>query len=207
MCIRDRGASALDRLQEARRLLDENKNARAARDLDDAVRKAEKIANDQRGVSGDVDKLAKDAASGSVDRAETERLVEKKKALEGDVRQLESQLDRMARDSKKQHAEASRMLDSAVKSMREGRLADRVQMSQRLAQAIAQGRTSPDYGKQLETQISEGIEDVRQKVNQAAGASRGEADGKAAGRSLDRARDLVRSQESLGERMRQRRLG
>jgi hypothetical protein len=201
------GASALDRLQEARRLLDENKNARAARDLDDAVKKAERMANDQRGISSEMDKLAKGAASGSVDRAETERLVEKKKALEGDVRQLESQLDRMSRDSKKQHAEASRMLDSAVKSMREGRLADRVQMSQRLAQAIAQGRTSPDYGKQLEGQISDGIEDVRQKVNQAAGASRGEADGQAASRSLDRARDLVRGQESLGERMRQRRLG
>src|SRR4030095_565097 len=32
-------------------------------------------------------------------------------------------------------------------------------------------------------------------------------DGQAAGKSLDRARDLVRGQESLAERMRQRRLG
>ena len=44
------GSSALDRLQEARRLLDENKTARTARDLDDAVKKTEKIANDQRGI-------------------------------------------------------------------------------------------------------------------------------------------------------------
>ncbi len=46
------GASALDRLQEARRLLDENRNGRTARDLDDAVQKAEKIANDQRQIAG-----------------------------------------------------------------------------------------------------------------------------------------------------------
>src|SRR5690349_10420253 len=73
------GASALERLQEARRLLDEQRNGRTARDLDDAVRKAEKIANDQRGISNDMDKLGKDAAAGSVDRAEAERLIQQKK--------------------------------------------------------------------------------------------------------------------------------
>ena len=48
---------------------------------------------------------------------------------------------------------------------------------------------------------------MRQKVNEAAGASKSQGDGQAASKSLDRARDLVRGQESLSERMRQRRLG
>jgi hypothetical protein len=201
------GTSALDRLQEARRLLDENRNGRTARDLDDAVKKAEKLANDQREISSDVDKLGKGAASGNVDRAEAERLMGRQKAMEGDVRQLESQLDRMARDSRKDHAEASRMMDSAVRSMRENRLGDRVQASQNLTRALAQGRTSPDYAKQFESAITEGVEEVRQKVNAAAEAARGDRDGQAAGKSLDRARDLVRGQESLAERIKQRRLG
>jgi hypothetical protein len=201
------GASALDRLQEARRLLDQNRNARTARDLDDAVKKAEQIANDQRGISSDVDKLGKGAAAGSVNPSEAEQLIERKKALEGDVRQLESQLDRMRRDSQKDHAEASKKMQEAVTSMRENRLADRVQASQRLTRAVAQGRTSPEYAKQFESAISDGIEEVRQKVNEAAGASRGESANSDASKSLDRARDLVRGQESLSERMRQRRLG
>jgi len=201
------GASALDRLQEARRLLDENRAARTARDLDDAVRKAEKISNDQRQVAGDVDKLAKGAAGGNPDPAEANRVSGRQKEMENDVRQLEGQLDRMRRDSQKDHAEASKKMQEAVTSMRENRLADRVQASQRLTQAVVQGRVPTDYAKQFESAITEGVEEMRQKVNEAAAASRGEADGKAAGKSLDRARDLVRSQESLADRMRQRRLG
>jgi hypothetical protein len=201
------GASALDRLQEARRLLDENRSARTARDLDDAVRKAEKIANDQRQIAGDVDKLGKGAASGSPDAAEANRVAGRQKEMENDVRQLEGQLDRMRRDSQKDHAEASRKMQEAVTGMRENRLADRVQASQRLTQALVQGRVPTDYARQFESAITDGVEEMRQKVNEAAAASRGEADGKAAGKSLDRARDLVRSQESLADRMRQRRLG
>jgi len=201
------GAAALDRLQEARRLLDENRTARTARDLDDAVRKAEKIANDQRQIAGDVDKLGKGAASGSADAAEANRVTGRQKEMENDVRQLEGQLDRMRRDSQKDHAEASKKMQEAVTSMRENRLADRVQASQRLTQAVVQGRVPTDYVKQFESAITEGVEEMRQKVNEAAAASRGEADGKAAGKSLDRARDLVRGQESLADRMRQRRLG
>ncbi len=201
------GASALDRLQEARRLLDENRSARTARDLDDAVRKAEKIANDQRHVAGDVDKLSKGAANGNPDAAEANRVTGRQKEMENDVRQLEGQLDRMRRDSQKDHAEASKKMQEAVTSMRENRLADRVQASQRLTQAVVQGRVPTDYAKQFESAITEGVEEMRQKVNEAAAASRGEADGKAANKSLDKARDLVRSQESLADRMRQRRLG
>jgi len=201
------GQAALDRLQEARRLLDENRNRRTARDIDDAVRKAEQLAKDQRGISSDVDKLARSAASGNVDGAEANKLVESKKALETGVRDLESQLDRMARDSRRDHAEASRKMSEAVSSMRENRLGDRIQASQRLTQALAQGRSSPDYARQFEEAIGQGIEEMREKVNEAAAASRGESSGQAANRSLDRARDLVRGQESLSERMRQRRLG
>jgi len=201
------GAAALDRLQEARRLLDENRSARTARDLEDAVRKAEKISKDQQQIAGDMDKLGKGMASGSVDPAEANRLQGRQKEMEGDVRQLEGQLDRMRRDSQKDHAEASKKMQEAVTSMRENRLADRVQASQRLTQALTQGRTSPEYAKQFESTITEGVEEMRQKVNEAAAASRGEADGQAAGKSLDRARDLVRGQESLADRMRQRRLG
>jgi len=201
------GASALDRLQEARRLLDQKRSERTARDLDDAVRKAEQIANEQRGVSSEMDKLAQGAAGGGADRANAERLVDRKKELEGDVRQLESKLDRMARDSRREHAEASRKMEEAVRGMRENRLADRIQASQRLAQALTQGRASPDYARQFESAIGEGVEEMRQKVNEAASASRGEGDRQQASKSLDRARDLVRGQESLNERIRQRRLG
>jgi hypothetical protein len=201
------GASALDKLQEARRLLDENRNARTARDLDDAVKKAEKIANDQREIANAVDKLGNGAATGSVDAAEANRLTGRQKEMETDVRQLEGQLDRMRRDSQKDHAEASRKMQEALTSMRENRLADRVQASQRLTQALAQRRTTPDYAKQFESAITEGVEEMRQKVNEAAAASRGEGDKQATSKSLDRARDLVRGQESLADRMRQRRLG
>lgn len=201
------GASALERLQEARRLLDQNRSERTARDMDDAVRKAEQIANEQKGISSDMEKLAQGAASGGADRANAERLIDRKRQMEGDVRQLESQLDRMSRDSKREHADASRKMQEAVTGMRENRLADRIQASQRLAQALAQGRASPDYAREFESAIGDGVEEMRQKVNEAATASRGEGDGRQVSKSLDRARDLVRGQESLNERIRQRRLG
>jgi hypothetical protein len=95
-------------------------------DLDDAVRKAEKIANDQREISKDVDKVGQGAANGTADAGEVNRVTGRQKEMENDVRQLEGQLDRMRRDSQKDHAEASRKMQEAVTAMRENRLADRV---------------------------------------------------------------------------------
>jgi outer membrane murein-binding lipoprotein Lpp len=128
------------------------------------VKKAEKIANDQRGIAEGLDKLGKGGASAG----ETERLSERAAGLESDVRQLESQLDRMRRDAQKDRKDAATKLGEAVQSMRENRLADKVQATPRIARALAQGRTSPEYVNSSRADVTGNVEEMRQKVNEAA---------------------------------------
>jgi hypothetical protein len=81
-----RGQTALERLREARRLLERDRSAGLQRELDDALRRAERLAERQRDVISDVERL------GDIERGRSERLrrlIERKEEMAGEVADLE----------------------------------------------------------------------------------------------------------------------
>ncbi|MGD8699972.1 MAG: hypothetical protein PVJ43_11815, partial [Gemmatimonadales bacterium] len=188
------GISALERLKEARRLLDDNRSAGLQREVDDALRRARRLAEEQREVQRDVERLGQ---AGANQNERLRRLMERKDEMAGEVADLEAQLDRLARESRREQRDASRKLQEAANSIRDDKLEDKIRYSRGVVQQRA-----PEYARNFEEQIAQDIEELRDGIAAARDAI-GETDEQRLARSLDRTRELVRSLESLEERTRQ----
>ena len=188
------GNAALERLREARRLLDENRSAGLQRDVEDALRRANRLAEEQRDVTRDVERLAE---GGGAQRERLQRLMERKEEMATEVADLEAQLDRLARDSRREQRDASRKLQEAANGIRDDKLEDKIRYSRGVVR-----QRSPEYARNFEEQIARDIEELREKIEEARSAI-GETKEQRLARTLDQTRDLVRSLESLEERTQQ----
>jgi hypothetical protein len=189
------GVEALDELREARRLLDRNRSARLERDVQDALRRAERLAQEQRDMQEAVERLSADprTRAGQVDR-----LQERKRAMAEEVAGIESQIERLGRESQAEQKEAARELKEAAKAIRDNKLREKILYSQGV---IEQG--SPEYARNLEDQIASNIDELSEGIRAGLDAI-GESSEQRLARSLDRTRDAVNALESLSERMQQR---
>ncbi|UCC81487.1 MAG: hypothetical protein JSW46_10740 [Gemmatimonadota bacterium] len=187
------GLSALDRLREARRLLDENRAAGLERDVEDALRRAERLAEEQQQVIEDVERLAE----GGNQSARLRRLMERKEEMAEETAELEADLDRLARESRSEQRDASRRLREAANAIRDDKLEDKIRYSRGVVQ-----QRSPEYARNFEEEIAGDIEELRERIETARDAI-GESDEQRLARTLDEARDLTRSLESLEERVQQ----
>jgi hypothetical protein len=187
------GLSALDRLREARRLLDENRAAGLERDVEDALRRAERLAEEQRRVIEDVERLAE----GGNQSGRLRRLMERKEEMAEETAELEADLDRLARESRSEQRDASRRLREAANAIRDDKLEDKIRYSRGVVQ-----QRSPEYARNFEEEIAGDIEELRERIEMARDAI-GESDEQRLARTLDEARDLTRSLESLEERVQQ----
>ncbi|MDH3457463.1 MAG: hypothetical protein OER90_11560 [Gemmatimonadota bacterium] len=187
-----RGQAALDRLREARRLLEQNRSAGLAQDIQDALRRAERLSSEQEDVIRDVERLSDDNPQRS---ERLRRLMDRKDEMTEEVRDLESQLTELAREARDDQPDAARKLQEAAREMRDTRLADKIAYSR----GVIQSR-SGDYARNFEEQIGSDLDELEQRIRDAAGAV-GESREQRLGRSLDRARDVARGLESLEERM------
>ncbi len=188
------GSAALDRIENARRLLEEGKEGGLAKGMEDATERARRLAEQQREVQRDVAKLGEGA-----NREERERKLESQKnAMAGDVKRLEEDLDRMARESRRERAESARRLQEASRSIREGRIEDKIRFSTRTMRG-----GSPEYAKSLEAQIGEDLDSLRSRIASAANVAASDSSQRAS-RALAQARDLVRGLSSIDDRMRER---
>lgn len=188
------GMSALERLREARRLLDENRSAGLQRDVEDALRRAQRLAQQQRDVITDVERLPE---SGSERMERLRRLVERKGEMASEVADLEADLDRLSRESRGEQRDASRKLQEAANSIRDDKLREKI----RYSRGVIQGR-STDYARNFEEQIGDDIETLTEKLEEARAAI-GESRERRLARTLEETRDLARSLESLDERVRE----
>ena len=186
------GSAALDRLRQARRLLENRQTAALERDVEDAVRRAERLVERQRDIAEDASREADGGDSEAL-----RQLRERKDALAAEVDRFEADLDRLARESRAEQREASRSLGEAANSIRHNRLRDKILYSKGVI-----GARSGDYTRNFEDQITRDAEELRDRVAEARDAFR-ESDPRRLGRQLEEARDLVRGLESLQERMRQ----
>jgi hypothetical protein len=193
------GLSALDKLKDARRLLDKNRSVRLDRDMDDAREQMERIRSQQERVASEVNRLSDEGAEGGGGSGErVQRIFERKDELAEEVANLESHLDRMAREGRSEQKEASRKIQDAANSIRDSKLKEKI----RYSKGVVQGR-SPEYAQNFENLIGEDVENLRQKLEDAAG-SIGKSEETKVTEAIDQTRDLVRNLESLSERIRER---
>lgn len=190
------GRSALDELREARRLLERDRSARVRRDIDDALRRARQLAQEQRQVEQDVRELgSREALQGE----RLHRLIERKDEMAGQVAQLEGQLDRLARESRGDQRDAARKLEEAANHIRDTKVREKILYSRGVVQA-----RSPEYAQNFEEQIGADLDELTQKIEAARGAV-GETRERRIARALDDTRDLVNALESARERLDERR--
>jgi hypothetical protein len=189
-------AAAAERLREAQRQLQRSQGDRTQRDVRDAVRQAEEIAQEQQAIAEDVN----DLPNAGADRLGRAQMVgQRKDALEQKVAGLEQQLDRLANETAKDAKDVSRRLGEAANGIRENQLKEKIRYSKR----AAQGGAPEDFARNLEAQIGVNVDQLREKLGEAADAS--ERQGAARGPdALERARALARGADTLGRRMEER---
>ncbi len=186
------GRSALDELKEARRLLEQNRSGRLERDVDDALARARRLAQEQREVQRDVERLG---ASGELAGERLRRLMERKAEMAGQVGELEGQLDRLSREARRDQPDAGRKLAEAADHIRDNKVREKILYSRGVVQ-----QRSPDYARNFEEQIGSDLDELARKIEQARGAV-GETREQRIARALDDTRDLVRGLESARERI------
>ncbi len=188
------GLSALDRLKDARRTLEQSREARTQQDIERAVDAAEAIARDQDRIADEVRLLGNGQEA---DAERVQRLDERKDALAGQVQALEQQLDRMASDTRSSAATASRALREAASGIRENKLKEKI----RYSKGVVRGRPG-EAAQQFEAEIGKDVDQLSRQVTDAAQAL-SEAKGDSRSAALERTRDLVRRMESIQERLKQ----
>ena len=193
------GTAAQDRLEAARRLLEESRGKQTSRGVEGAAARAQQLARQQREVQADVARLDEGG-----DRAERERrlderrLDERKDQMARDVEQLEQQLDQLSRDALRDRAQTARKLKDAANAIREGRIDDKIRFSRDVMRGA-----SREYANNVEGQIADDLDRLRERVAAASSAAVNDSAQRTT-RSLAQARELVRSLASIEERMRER---
>ena len=187
--------AALDRLRDVQRRLQSEQSGRLARDIEDAQRRAAALADEEADVADQVAELGDLTDQDRVDRIG--RLMERKEQMEAQVADLERGLDSTAAEFRRDERDASRALQDAANGIRESKLKEKIRYSRGLVRA-----RSPEYARQFEEEIGGDIGDLEGRLAEAAEAV-GNSRGSGPEQALDRTRDLMRSLESLEQRIQQ----
>ncbi len=197
------GETPLDRLREARRLLDSDRSTRLDRDLSEFAEKAKALKRGQENIASEMRELASAAGTEGVPSpapgtSKADRVKERKDALASDVAELESRLDRVAREARREQKETSRKLQEAANGIRDTKLKEKIRYTKGLVDRASSGAAEP-----FEADIAQSIDAMGEQIREA-GKSLGTAPEKKRAAALDRARELARALDSMGERLRAR---
>ena len=187
--------AALDRLREVQDRLSNEQAGRLERDIEEALRRANRLADEEREVSAEVDGLS--GTSDDERSAQLQGLMERKDAMEAEVADLERQIDSTSAEFRRDQRDASRRLAEAADSIRDNKLKEKIRYSKGLIRSRA-----PETAQAFEDEIGSDIGDLREKL-QAAEQAVGQAAGDSMAEALDRTRDLMRGLESLEHRITQ----
>jgi hypothetical protein len=188
-------AQALEKLRQAQEQLARSQAGRTKEDIQNAQRRAEALANEQKDVEAQVRQLDQAAAA----RGQGQKLLDQKTAMEAKIADLEKQLQQLAEDTRRSERDASRKLDEAASSIRGKQMRDMIEYTKGLLQ-----RGMTDYAGQFESALSSNLDALGKKIREAAGALGNEQKEAALDKALEQTRNLVRGMESLDQRMRDR---
>ena len=185
--------AALDRLREVQERLQGEQSGRLQRDIQDQLRRANRLADEQREVRADVAALP--GLENEPRMTQLRRLLERKNEMEAEVEDLERQIDSTSAEFRRDERDASRRLQEAASSIRDNRLKEKIRYSRGLM------RSRPgDTANAFETEIGGDLGELAEKLAEAAAAV-GRSEGDRMAQALDRTRDLMRSLESLDHRI------
>jgi hypothetical protein len=211
----NRGLQALSRLNDARRMMENQQRSSVADDLKQLRADAQQAGEQQEKIQQALDKLSQESSgngnNGSPQANTPEQMMkqfqkarqilqekaELNKALSG----IEQDLFGSARKAATQQKSASQQLQSAGNSMRDQHIQDRVTQS---GQMIARGLL--DLAKERERSIKGSIDDVKQKIDSAekglgSAPSDSSSPEERLSRALNQTGDLRENIESLSHRI------
>src|SRR6202000_2901122 len=155
---------ALKNLDDARRLLDQEKNGRGTRDLSDAMRQAQQLADQEKKDQDAVQQWSQAGASGAGANGQQQQqlrqqIAGQKGAMADGVKNLKSQLDKMALDSRRDQKDVSRALESAADTLRGRKVEEKLRYTQQQTQ-----NAPPDWMNSAEQQIGADIADLGRRL-------------------------------------------
>ncbi len=186
------GSSALGELRQARRQLERGRSGRLERDTRQALERTRRLRRQQQGMVERVERLDTDDPG----EDDLRRILEAKGRMGAEVGHLETDLDQLAREARRDQPEASRRLEEAADGLRDEKLRDKILYSRGVVQ---QG--SRAYARNFEENIEEALSELEKRLRSAAGAI-GESRGARLERALEDTREAVTGLESLTERLR-----
>ncbi|MDR1989024.1 MAG: hypothetical protein LBQ09_02200, partial [Acidobacteriaceae bacterium] len=197
---RDAGAqaqAALDKLKQVQQQLQQNQTGRGDRDLQSVRNQAQQLADEQKQIAAEVDSLSSQPIATRQEKAQN--LTQRKDAMDQKVGDLQTQLEKLANDARRDTRDAARKLDEAAGSITDKRIREKIQYTRNNVRGA-----SSDYSRSIEQQLQSDLDSLTKKIDEAQ-AAMGQADKQdAANRANERARNLVRGMESLDQRMRDR---
>ena len=182
--------AALERLREARRQLERGKSGRTLRDTRDAMRRAQRLREQQQRMIDRVERLE------DGDAEELAAIHETKERMGAEVGELEASLDQLSRDARRDQPEASRRLGEAAGEIRESKIREKILYSRGVVQ-----QRSKDYARNFEQHIEGTLGELEERLAEAAAAI-GEDREQRLERALEQTRDAVNALESLEEQLR-----
>jgi hypothetical protein len=187
--------AAAERLSRARDGLEQRRSDRLARDIDTALSRTRRLANEQKSIEDGVRALDK---AGAGRAQQVQQLQQRKEAESAEVADIEKQLDRTASDFRRERPEAAREVQGAADGIRDDRLKEKIQYSRGLVQG-SPAETAAGFEEQIGTDIAS----LESRLRKAAGAVNAPAPASRAD-AMARARDLARGVGSMQQRLRDR---
>jgi hypothetical protein len=193
-------ATALERLKDAERRLQQSQSGHAERDVKNAQQQAEELAREQQQIADAVKGLD---ANPDRRQEKAQQLIERKSALEEKVGELEKTLDRTAGDLRAGEKEAARKMAEAAGSLRDNKVRDKIRYSSSMLRA----GMSPGDQQPIENSIGSNLDSLKNTLGQAASALGKPSQADTMNQALDKARQLARGVDSLDQRLRERQQG
>jgi hypothetical protein len=187
---------AADRLDQARRQLEDTRGSRLEQDAGDALRRAQELEARQERMTEDVAGLD-DLSSSGLREERLQRLEEEKEVLHGDIEALERDLDRLAARGQQEQPAVARELAGAAEGIRDDKLKEKVQYSEALIRQQS-GRSAARF----EEEIAGDLQNLRRRLEGAMGSFT-ESASERADQALEDTRSLVQGLESMERQTRE----
>ncbi|MEM7353011.1 MAG: hypothetical protein AAF657_19600 [Acidobacteriota bacterium] len=187
------GDSALDRLRQARRQLERDKSGRLARDTARAIERTRRLRQQQESMVQRVDRLD---PGDPYQQDAVQSMLQAKQRMGAEVGELEAELDQLARESRREQAEAARRLAGAAGGIRDRKIREKILYSRGVVQ-----ERSREYARNFEDSIAQDLAELEAGLRDAASAI-GESRAQRLERALEETRDVTTALEAVGERLR-----
>jgi hypothetical protein len=190
---------ALERLEQARRMVDSAGRAGAQQSVQQLRQQAEEALKRQDQIARGVEELARNGQGGQGEAGadeKKEQLAERKQALADQIAGLERDIDQTARSMSGDRQQAGDKLREAAGAIRNNRIPDRIRQNN---QMIENGWY--EQARERERTIRGNIEQVLKNIQAAEGGASRRSQGESLEDALNRARELADNLESLRRRM------